>query len=516
MSNRQTIELVVNRKRKNYFVRDISYIEVEDKLCVIHLKSGEQLRLFSSMSEIEEKLPLLEYIRISRRYLVAYREIKAVGEDVELFNGESLPYSSRKKKELMEGYRSFVCGRQEAPNGAPLLPGGFDFSVQYQTFDSIPVAFVVAEVMMLPGGRAVDLQICYCNEAAAGLLRRPVDVLTGAYFYRDLFREAGNELLAHFTVSAFGGKKQELEYRYDANGRCFFLSCFQPYYRYCACLFTEIESGQKPYVPDEHEQAVQQDIQEEGFSKRGYHEAVSDAYSEVLELDCRKRMLYIWKNSTKPELENREISYYDYFMDYMENVIGPNDRDTFWNLFSYDRLERFLAGGQEIQTEDVHFMTKLAVFTWYEVSFRKSRVNKEHLYICARSITKRKTSEILNCAVKEEYDFIIYLEAETDTYLMYGGRDGVTPLPPPVSKFYEKEMEAYAQEYVTPSYRRQTVHNMRLAYILKQLEKRHSYEFLSEIAEKDGRNRKKLFRYTWFQKEKKIVVFTRRTWHERG
>lgn len=514
MSSQQTIELIVNRRKRTFFVEDICYVEVDDKLSIVHLKNGESLELFVAMSEIEGKLPLTDYVRISRKYLVSYREIRSIEKDVELLDGTHLAYSGRKRKELLAGHREFVCNRLAQGLHFANVSKDTDFGELYQVFDQLPIPFCVLEGIMLPGGKVIDFKVCYCNTAIAGILRRTEKEIRGHYVCRDLSKGENQLLLKHFTASAFGGKNHEFIFRNEDRGK-FLFHCFQPFYGYCACTVSEIREEERSMIPaNEPVLKVKQQEVNDCFSRKGYWDVLTDAFTEVVELDCKKKLFYVWKSSLRPESEHKQISYYDLFMDYMDNFIYHYDKDSFWNLFSFERIMQFMNSAEKKCSEDVHFLTKTEVFSWYEVIFCRSSVHPDHMYICARNITQRKTAEIVNSAVKQEYDYIIYIEAKRNTYLMYGGNVGKAVLPPLISNSYGKEVSSFAEEHITEEYREQTVNNMKLSHVLKELEKKDSYSFLSEM-EENGQIHKKLLRYSWFDKEKQILLLTRRTWYRR-
>lgn len=96
---------------------DFFFVKANNKLnkilfsSILYIQSmGDYVRIFnrdetvvsySSMRSIEEKIPLENFVRIHKSYLVSIDAVKAVdGNTVELVNGTSLPVAKRRKEAL--------------------------------------------------------------------------------------------------------------------------------------------------------------------------------------------------------------------------------------------------------------------------------------------------------------------------------------------------------------------------------------------------------------------------------
>lgn len=88
-------------------VDDILYIVISDKLSFFHLADGSSISLFITLSELEKRLPEKIFIRISRSCIVNYHAVQSVkGGHVILHNKESLPYSRRRERKILDGWQA--------------------------------------------------------------------------------------------------------------------------------------------------------------------------------------------------------------------------------------------------------------------------------------------------------------------------------------------------------------------------------------------------------------------------
>lgn len=89
-------------------VCEILYIESFGKEQVIH-KLNSKYTVFLKMGEIEKKLQTKGFIRVHRSYLVNCHYIKELGnEDAILINGDKIPISRYRKKEIREKYKDYI------------------------------------------------------------------------------------------------------------------------------------------------------------------------------------------------------------------------------------------------------------------------------------------------------------------------------------------------------------------------------------------------------------------------
>lgn len=87
--------------------KDIFYFVSEDKYSRMVGKDGEAF-CNMGLQQLEETLGNKSFFRCHRRYLVNIGNISDVKQSIRLKNGESIPVSRRKAKELKEAYEEYI------------------------------------------------------------------------------------------------------------------------------------------------------------------------------------------------------------------------------------------------------------------------------------------------------------------------------------------------------------------------------------------------------------------------
>ncbi|MDO4273928.1 MAG: LytTR family transcriptional regulator DNA-binding domain-containing protein [Eubacteriales bacterium] len=236
---KETIKLLINRKWETIPTKNILYITISDKLSFLHLRDNITLNLFITLSELEQELPRSEFVRVSRNCIVNYHSITSVHDShISLCNGESLPYSKRREKSILDGYQKFLQQKYFL-NVPDTIRQPIDFAEQYKGFDSIPFAFAVIEMVTDHNGECVDFIFRYANEAMAHLEDVPLEKLTGHSFL-SIFKNIQKKWLAVYQEVAFEGKHLEIvDFRAEIN-KTLRVLCFQPFHGFCACLITDV------------------------------------------------------------------------------------------------------------------------------------------------------------------------------------------------------------------------------------------------------------------------------------
>jgi DNA-binding LytR/AlgR family response regulator len=94
----------VDQKKVQVFLEDIYYIEALSNYVIIHLKE-KQLVVYSSLTDIEKKLPSKQFIRIHRSYIVPIKNIEAFGKDYVEIGNKTLAIGNTYKKEFFKRLR---------------------------------------------------------------------------------------------------------------------------------------------------------------------------------------------------------------------------------------------------------------------------------------------------------------------------------------------------------------------------------------------------------------------------
>ncbi len=90
------------------YLRDIAYIEASKQYTIIHLVDKQSLFCDESISHWENILPQNKFGRCHKSYIIHYAQIDKLGNEILLFNKESIPISRRQKNYIKEQYTKFI------------------------------------------------------------------------------------------------------------------------------------------------------------------------------------------------------------------------------------------------------------------------------------------------------------------------------------------------------------------------------------------------------------------------
>jgi tetratricopeptide (TPR) repeat protein len=117
------IEVVENRLPVRISLKDIIYIEVYKKICMIHLTYGV-VNSYITIDELEKSLGPETFVRCHRSYIVNMERVKKIEKGmVVLANGDRAFVSRRMQERTHDAYRDFIqSGKQiERYPGVPAL-----------------------------------------------------------------------------------------------------------------------------------------------------------------------------------------------------------------------------------------------------------------------------------------------------------------------------------------------------------------------------------------------------------
>lgn len=100
-----TKELLFYKLKNTYLtlpLEEIKYIQSDDKYCIFHCKSKEQISLRIRILDLENMLPKEKFYRIHRKYIVQIASVETVDFNTRFLHlgANILPFSRTKKKEI--------------------------------------------------------------------------------------------------------------------------------------------------------------------------------------------------------------------------------------------------------------------------------------------------------------------------------------------------------------------------------------------------------------------------------
>lgn len=109
----QTRYIKVRSNYKEYMIhyKDILYVESEDKRVLFHTTNQGIIPIYEKLSEIQEQLKDVRFLRCHQSYLVNMDHIvEAAATDFVLMNNELVPIRKRERKQLLDTYKEYQTG----------------------------------------------------------------------------------------------------------------------------------------------------------------------------------------------------------------------------------------------------------------------------------------------------------------------------------------------------------------------------------------------------------------------
>ena len=218
----------------------------------------------------------------------------------------------------------------------------------------------------------------------------------------------------------------------------------------------------------------------------------------------------IQKDSMIPELENTKHDYV-ILNNTIKNDVYPPDHILWDETVSLEAFHKMIAEGCFHKKFDMRFCNKHFGFEWHE-AFIDILTNKEgipdRVVLSSHNVNDFRKSQIVETAVKAEYDYVIYIEASKNSYVMYtSGTESETP-PPVASSNYEAVVAEYNRQYMEPEFCDAMTEKMSIAHVDPILRQHGEYILYGTMIE-NGEKREKKMRFSYFDREQNIWLMTR-------
>lgn len=144
----------------------------------------------------------------------------------------------------------------------------------------------------------------------------------------------------------------------------------------------------------------------------------------------------IQKDSMNPELVNTKHDYAS-LNNIIKNEVYPPDHILWDETVSLEAFHKMIAEKCYHKTFDMRFCNEHFGFEWHE-SFIDILVNEagipDRVVLSSHNVNRFRQSQIIETAVRSEYDYVIYIEASKNSYVMYtSGSDSYSPPQLPVT-----------------------------------------------------------------------------------
>ncbi len=232
----------------------------------------------------------------------------------------------------------------------------------------------------------------------------------------------------------------------------------------------------------------------------------------VWEIDLDTLQTVIWHDTTTPELVNTTVDLEKLLLLYLERFIHNADREKCLDELSPDALRKLAASEKKYKSFDMRLISNETGFEWHESSchvFEKMNGPGQTVLFKSKCINAHKRCTIVETAVKSEYDYVVYIEADTNSYILYTANyESGTPLPPVVGMDYTDEMIRYNSAHCPPGESERLIADMRLENVMEKLEHASEYVIYVQMYENNRLASKKI-RFSFYDRSQNILLATR-------
>lgn len=220
----------------------------------------------------------------------------------------------------------------------------------------------------------------------------------------------------------------------------------------------------------------------------------------------------IIKDTMTEAYEGKVVKYDDISNYYRKWYVYPPDLCRWDAWLSLEALQAMAdQGGKEAQF-DIRFKNSVIGFEWHEgyvQVLNDADGQPDRVMIVGHQTTDNRRAHIIETAVGTEYDYVTYIEADNNSYVMYIANHAAgTPLPPVASDDYENEVAEYNRKYVVPEEADEVTERLKLAHVGPILERDGEYVIFASCLE-NGVIRDKKMRFSYYDKARNIWLMTR-------
>ena len=238
--------------------------------------------------------------------------------------------------------------------------------------------------------------------------------------------------------------------------------------------------------------------------------ALNEMFYAVLRVDPARGDVYILQSRSYPEQVSTRMRWEDYLRQY-GRVLTEEGRCKVSERFSCEALLAAADSANGIFSLDVSYKIGLGT-NWLTItaSVRRREDGGVYAYIFVRQNNEEHLlRSIIDLYVYSTCDYFIYLNARQNSYVMFSGNTGGTPLPPTVCDDYGAALVEYARNFVVPEDQEMTVREMRIGRVLEQLEKKGVHAFTTGVMEPGRGYTRKRLEYRYYDRDAQMILLVR-------
>ena len=232
------ITIITNRTEIMLGLSTILYVAMVGKNAEIHVSGGKVYKTRMTFSKLSEQLGD-DFIKVNRGCLVSAMAIHEITDNIYLSNGESIVYTVRKKKEIIEQFRSKQKSMINGFIEADTPRTEEEYCKHYRSFDNMPFAFTDIEMVFNDESHAVDWIFRYGNSSLSKLEKIPLKKLIGSTF-GSLFSNMDSKWLRSYERATLYGETLEIIDYSPEIDTYLKVICFPTFKGHCGCILFDI------------------------------------------------------------------------------------------------------------------------------------------------------------------------------------------------------------------------------------------------------------------------------------
>lgn len=238
MQKTKYITFVSNRNKIIIESSTVLYIMKAGKCIEVHVADGMVYETRMPLNLLEEQLGD-GFVKIHRGCLVSAMAIHDITDKVNLSNGESLVYTIRKRRQIIDEIHKKQKTAIDAFSGEEIPETEEEYRQYYKSFECMPFAFTDIEMVFNEELHAIDWIFRYGNPALAKLEKISLEQMLGNSF-GSLFSNMDAKWLRSYEQAALYGKTLEImDYSPEIDAYLKVI-CFPTFQGHCGCILFDL------------------------------------------------------------------------------------------------------------------------------------------------------------------------------------------------------------------------------------------------------------------------------------
>lgn len=236
--------------------------------------------------------------------------------------------------------------------------------------------------------------------------------------------------------------------------------------------------------------------------------ALEHSFLCIIKLDLNTGNSWLLQNAGSSDQNIRAMDWKDYIAFY-SGLLSPLETQKLEEFLSISYLKNLRESETKQHSLDFSCREELQINGFRITASFPSTPRDPCVYILTQpSGDDQLLKRIVDLYVYNTCDYFIYLDAKNNSYILFGGNESGTPLPPTVCSDYSSELVKYAHQHVVPEDVEMVIQEMQLDRVLSVLKDHEVHAFFCGICE-NGQYARKRLEYRCYDRENQMILLTR-------